>query len=286
MKKKIISLVLAAIMLISLSPRAAADSNSRVVVGADLSEEQIAQVYELFGVERGSVAELRMTNAEERAYLQGIVSEEQLGSYSISCVYFKLLPEGSGLKVSCRNVTWCTEEMYVNALATAGITDAEIIVAAPFEVSGTAALAGIYKAYEDISGVSLDSEQMDAGSKELAVTGGLADEIGSSDAAGIVDEVKGKLNDTASMSDEELHDEIAEVASRYGVTLTEYQIGQIAELCRAYEKIDVDAMIERVEKAKETMEQISEAKEKTVSFFQWLRNAYIAVRDFFKSLSE
>lgn len=273
-------------MLLALAPCASADSNSRTVIGADLNEDQIKQVYELFGVERGSVAELRMTNAEERAYLEGVVAEEQLGSYSISCVYFKLLPEGSGLTVSCRNTTWCTEEMYVGALATAGITDAEIIVAAPFEVSGTAALAGIYKAYEDISGTKLDADEMSAGSKELAVTGSLGDEIGSSDAAEIVGDVKDMLGDTASMSDEQLRREIAGVASRYGVTLTEYQIGQILELCRTFEKLDVDALMERVEKAKETIEDISEAKDKAVGFFQWLKNAYIAVRDFFRSLSE
>ncbi len=44
--------------------------------------------------------------------------------------------------------------MYISALATAGITDARIIVASPFEVSGTAALTGVYKAYEDMTGKS------------------------------------------------------------------------------------------------------------------------------------
>ena len=38
--------------------------------------------------------------------------------------YVELLPEGSGLEVTAENVNWCTPEMYVSALATAGITDA------------------------------------------------------------------------------------------------------------------------------------------------------------------
>lgn len=72
-------------------------------------------------------------------------------------MYITILDDGSGLNVSTKNINWCTEQMYKNALTTAGITDADVKVTAPFEVSGTAALTGIYKAYEDITGNSLSS---------------------------------------------------------------------------------------------------------------------------------
>ena len=52
--------------------------------------------------------------------------------------------------------------MYKNALATAGVTDANIIVAGPFQLSGTAALVGIFKAYEEMTGDNLDEEVVDA----------------------------------------------------------------------------------------------------------------------------
>lgn len=42
--------------------------------------------------------------------------------------------------------------MYKNALTTAGITDADIIVAGPKPISGTAALVGIFEAYEAMTG--------------------------------------------------------------------------------------------------------------------------------------
>ena len=45
----------------------------RVVVGADLSEEQINSVYGSFGIQRGEVPELRLTNAEEHAALDGFL---------------------------------------------------------------------------------------------------------------------------------------------------------------------------------------------------------------------
>ena len=81
------------------------------------------------------------------------------------------MPQGSGLSVTVNNVSWCTPDMYRNAFTTAGITDARITVAAPFPVSGTAALAGIYKAYEDMTGQKLDTAVKDVGTQELTVTG-------------------------------------------------------------------------------------------------------------------
>ena len=130
--KKLISLLLAACLLCGAVPALALDAGeARAVIGADLTDEQIAAVYASFGVERGSVTELRVTNADERKYLEGYVDEALIGTHSISCVYIEVLDEGEGLEVSTSNVNWCSSEMYVSALATAGVSDARIIVAAP-----------------------------------------------------------------------------------------------------------------------------------------------------------
>ncbi len=151
--KKIISVLLAVLVMASLGTAAYADSyKSCTSIGADLNDEQVESVYSAFGITRGSGREIKVTNAEERQYLEGYVNESMIGTRSISCIYLNLTEAGSGMNITTSNITWCTPEMYVGALATAGITDAEIIVAAPFEVSGTAALTGIYKAYEELSG--------------------------------------------------------------------------------------------------------------------------------------
>ena len=155
--KRFLSTLLVLLMLLSFSiPSYALGNQSRAVIAADLTEEQIEQVYNFFGVKRGSVIELRVTNQEERQYLEGYVDSALIGTKSISSVYVELLPSGSGMNVTTSNISWCTPEMYMSALATVGITDAKIIVAAPFSVSGTAALTGVYKAYEDMTGKKLD----------------------------------------------------------------------------------------------------------------------------------
>ena len=140
--KRLLCIILAVLMFASLGAAAYADGDvqARAVIGANLDENQIAAVYQLFNVKRGDVKEMTVTNAEEREYLEGYVDESLIGTRSISCVYVELLAEGAGMDVTTSNITWCTPEMYISALATAGITDARVVVAAPFEVSGTAAL--------------------------------------------------------------------------------------------------------------------------------------------------
>ena len=214
--KKLLSIFLAACLLTPATGAFAdVETEARAVIGADLTEQNIADVYAAFGISRGSVAELEVTNADEREYLTGYVDDSLIGTRAISCVYIELMPEGSGLDVTTSNISWCKPEMYVSALATAGITDARVIVAAPFEVSGTAALTGVYLAYEDITGETLDETAKLVGTQELTMTAELADQIGSFDSVEIVNELKLILDETQNMTDDELRAQIEEIASQY-----------------------------------------------------------------------
>lgn len=250
---------------------------SRAVIGADLTEDEIAQVYKEFGIERGSVTELSVTNAEEREYLDGLVEDSLIGSKSISCIYIDALGEGDGLDVSVKNITWCTADMYMNAMVTAGITDAKVIVAAPFQVSGTAALTGIYKAYEDITGKKLDDDAKLVGTQELTITAELADEIGSADSTAIVNELKLILDQTKDMTDDEVRQEIIKIAQEYDVTLTDSQIDSLISLCRSMEKLDIDALKQKVEDVQQYLKDIVE---KHGEVKQFLSNVADTVTEF------
>ena len=124
MMKKTIAAVLTLLLCFMILPSAAfadeegdavltpADSGEvRVTIGANLDEAQVAQIYKDFGIERGSVTEITVTNADERAYLEGIAPERKIGSVALSCIYIKTLEEGEGLKISTNHINWCTSEM-------------------------------------------------------------------------------------------------------------------------------------------------------------------------------
>ena len=285
--KKLITILLIIVMAVGMIvPSYAENIQSRAVIGADLTDDQIAAVYNAFGIKRGDAIELRVTNGEERQWLQGYVDESLIGTRSISCVYVELLPEGSGMDVTTSNITWCTGEMYISALATAGITDARIIVASPFEVSGTAALTGVYKAYEDMTGKKLDDLAKLVSTQELTITGELANEIGSMDSTSIVNDLKLMLDETQKMTDDEIRAEIIDIAGRYNVSLTNTQIQQLIDLCRSLEGLDADSLKARVEEVQGTLQKVSDAKTKVVGFVETVKKVVTSVSSFFDRIKD
>ena len=169
--------------------------------------------------------------------------------------------------------------MYTNVLNTIGITDAMVIVAAPTPVSGTAALTGVYKAYESLTGQTLSEYLKNAGIEELITTGQLAELIGSDDATAIITELKLILDETKDMSDEEVEQKIREIADEYGVAFTDNQIKQIRILSRTLEGLDVEQIRDRV---------LSLAKATTTwgKFAQTVSNAIESIGNFFRDVAE
>lgn len=284
--KKVVSVILAAVLLTSVCAAFAIEKGeSRAVIGADISAEQKAAVYSSFGVEQGAVSELTVTNAEERSYLDGLVDPSIIGTRSISCVYIEILGEGDGLEVSTSNISWCTKDMYINALVTAGIDDAKVIVTSPISgISGTAALTGIYKAYEDITGQQLDEVAKLAGTQELVITAELADEIGSYDAVLIVNELKLILDQTVNMTDDEVRAEIEYVADQYDITVSEGQKDQLVKLCRSLEKLNPEQLKEKVESVQNTLKKLASAKETAANVSESVKKFFDAVSNFFAKL--
>jgi uncharacterized protein YpuA (DUF1002 family) len=287
MKKRIMGLFLAVLLgLSAFVPSALAidAGQSRVTIGANLDETQRAQIYKDFGIEEGDVTELKVTNAEERAYLEGLVSENKIGSVALSCVYIKTLDEGEGLHITTNNINWCSKEMYINALTTAGITDAEVKISAPFEVSGTAALTGLYKAYEDITGEQLDMTAKSVAAEEIVITGNLAEMLGDVDATELVNQLKLILEQTKGMSDDEVRSEIKTVAANINVQVTDAQIEQLLKLCRSLEKLDASELAEKVNSITKTIENANKV-EKTVSkVVEDVKTFFASVGIFFSKL--
>lgn len=125
----------------------AAPGDVIITLGQDLTSSQKQQV--LNDLDAPSNAQtVTVTNQEEHEYLGDFIPKATIGSRAISSSSITLGSKDSGLSVSTQNINGITDDMYINALMTAGVKDAKIQITAPFEVSGTAALTGIMKAYE------------------------------------------------------------------------------------------------------------------------------------------
>lgn len=201
-----------------------------VALGADLSEEQKAVVLSLMGVTDLSNAEVCVvTNADEHKYLDNYFDSSVIGTRSLSSVCIREAEKGSGINVTTYNISTCTAAMYENALETAGVEDADIIVAAPTSISGTSALVGVSKAL-GAKGVKLDMDKLDAAINELAVTGSITS-IDPDLAAELIGAVKDTLIAGGYTDEASISGLVDELCAKYQVTLTDDEKKQIVSFC-------------------------------------------------------
>jgi uncharacterized protein YpuA (DUF1002 family) len=241
MKKKILS-VMASVVLLAVPAKADA-VKPFIAFGANLTKSQKNTVMEQMGITSDELADyetIQVTNAEEHEYLDKYLDTSVIGTRALSSVKIEEADAGSGISVETHNISYCTEEMYTNALVTAGISDAAVVVAAPFEISGTAALVGAMKAYGTMTGDEIDSESADAATNELVLTGELGESLGSDNAAEMVALLKNKVLSGDLSSEEDIMDAIEEAADELDIQLTEEQKQQLLELMDKINDLDLD----------------------------------------------
>ena len=228
-KKKVSSLLVAMAIAASSIIPSFADGARVVTIGVNNTTEQRQKILNYFGVNENEVVVLEVNNKEEREYLGGIATEAQLGTKTYSCAYVEPTNSG-GINVKTANITWVTSSMVASTLSTAGMTNANAVIAAVFPVSGTGALTGVMKAFEDASGEKLDEDKKELASEELIITGDLGDEIGQDKATGVVNDVKAEVIKNGTSDVTQIADIINNVTNNYNVTLTDAQVKQITDL--------------------------------------------------------
>lgn len=170
------SMSLLTLLSVAQSGTVYADSTPIVTIGANLDDGQRQSVLDFFGVDENSVQIIEINNEMEREYLEGILPDSVIGTRTISCSYTMPTTSG-GIQVKTANLNVVTDGMLANALLTSGIENCQVVATAPFEVSGTGALTGVFKAYETSSETKLDEDKKQLATEELVITGDLISEI-------------------------------------------------------------------------------------------------------------
>ena len=233
--------------------------------GSSLNQREEAALRDYFGVSDEMEA-IYVDN--ETAIKQLGLAPDALDDYKggwYSSAYVKLTDQG-GINVSSKNVSLVTNEMFANALITSGILNCEVIVSAPFMVTGESALAGILAGAEEIMGESLSEENKVVAKEEIDTTLEIADEIlnnpdneinSSSDsstvASGIINDIKQQVIKDSPNSTQ-IEQIIVNVTNNYGVDLSEESTERIANLMEDVNKLDID-----YKDIKETMKNIGDS---------------------------
>ncbi|MGL4742748.1 MAG: DUF1002 domain-containing protein [Sarcina sp.] len=239
-KRNLTAFALCGVLLIGGVAPAFADGANVVTLGANLTEAQKQTVLKYFDVKENEAVILEVNNQEERKYLEGVASEAQIGTRTFSCAYVEPTTKGKGIKVKTVNLTYVTSAMIASTLATCGITDANVIAMSPMPVSGTGALTGVMKAFEDATGEKLDEEKKEIATEELVITGDLADTIGPDKATGVVNDIKTQIIKENTKDTIQIAETIVNITNNYNVTLTAGQKTNLENLMQKIAEKDYD----------------------------------------------
>ena len=265
-----------------------------LALGADLNDSQRATILSIMGIDAANLSDydvVYVTNAEEHQYLDSYISSSQIGTRSLSSVVIVQRDKGSGLNISTTNINYCTVGMYKNALTTAGVTDADIIVAGPTPISGTAALVGVLKAYQEMTGKEISDSVVDTALNELVLTGQLEESLkGVSDAE--VEEfiayIKALIAKDDLTDDEGINGAIDEACEKYGVTLSDDERQQIVDLVKKINSlgIDLNGLVDYAESLYNSFKNgdSSSSGDIAAAVGGFFKSVFSSVGDFFKKL--
>lgn len=268
------------------------DDKPYLALGADLSDDQKNTVLSLMGIDPANLANYNVTyvtNAQEHQYLDSYVDSSKIGSKSWSSVVIVKRKKGNGLNISTNNITYCTVGMYKNALTTAGITDADIIVAGPKPISGTAALVGIFEAYEAMTGEAVRDNVVDAALNELVVTGELEASI-----QGLTDQeveefiayIKSLIAEKGLTDEKSINEAIDEACDKYGVTLSDDERQKIVDLLLKITSlgIDLSGLVDYAASLYNSFKNGGSSSGIMASIGNFFGNIFSAIGEFFKNL--
>lgn len=255
--KKLISCIL--VLLLLSTAALAVPGDSCVVLGEELTLGETDGIFSALGVERGTAMELTLSKAEADAYFADVPDKA-----SSVGVLVRIRSGGEGLSLSLSNITGA-ETAIAAALTAAGVTDAEIVAAAPEETSALAVLPAVYKAYETLTCVALDAEAKEAAAAALREADELSGEIDPSKLEELLGTMTDFFDELSALSDDELCERIRFLAAERGITLNDAQTQQLADLFRKIQSLGGSGLAERMQDLPETVEKIRETGENALS---------------------
>lgn len=215
-----------------------------VALGADLNATQRQTVLSLMNLTEEKLANctvVYVTNAEEHEHLDKYLGKDIIGHNSLSSVLVRPATTGHGVTVNTQNINFCTAAMYQNALITAGVTDADVLVVGPSPISGTAALIGALKAYSQMSGEQVDTKALDVALDEIVTTGEVKDAIGDDEVASeLISYVKAQVAANDLDTEEEIEAAVRQGDKEFNANLSDEEIKQIVDVMLRIKEMGID----------------------------------------------
>ncbi len=251
-----------------------------VVYGGTLNDDQKQEVRNLLNVKNPEmVEEITVTGEDLVKYIDG----EDRNARMFSSAKITRKEKGEGLiidRATPENITQVTDDMYANALLTAGIEDAEVIIVSPVKVSGHSALVGIYKAYE-VSGEELNKDRMEVANEELNIATKLAEEEGmdSEKVSELLTEIKKQIAEQKPATREDVERIVEEQLAKLKIELSDEDRQLLIDLFEKMRSLNIN-----FDNVKQQLEDISKDIKNRIGEVVGDEGFWQGVADFFRDL--
>lgn len=235
--KKFFKVALLSLLLI-LPTSVFAKEKEIVTLGKDLTSTQREEILRELNLSDDAKI-IEVTNKEEYEYLGDVLSSREIGNKAISSAIVKYTGKGINVELS-PNIVGVSENSYRNAMTTAGVENAYVYVTAPGRVTGTAALTGILKSYEEVTGEKIPENVKKVANEEVVVQTQLAKDVGDEKTNDVINVVKSEMASKMPQSKEEVRAIIDSVDSQYNIGLSESSKEGLTTLFNNMKNADID----------------------------------------------
>jgi len=223
----------------------AAENDTIISIGESNNDAQRQELLSYFDVDSDAKVEVVTVDDTREAMLEVIPDFSISSAYSSTALTCREL--GEGLDVSTINITEITPAIYAMALVTAGIGDANLIVAAPADkaAGGMTALTGIFQAWDKMSCDSAQTspKRQELALRELALTVEIANSLGvplTGSTGYFVIEVQRNIVVKGASTRDEIIAEIANQEALFPITLPAPQREKLVDLMVDLIEQDID----------------------------------------------
>lgn len=251
-----------------------------VVYGEALTDAQKAEVKELLEVDQHEqVDEFTVNGRDLTNYIGGNPNSNMYSSVKIIHQ-----DNGQGLNIEIvtpENITQVSKEMYTNALLTAGVENADVLVASSVKVSGHSALTGIYKAY-DAKGVKLDEGRMQVASEELDIATDIAEEQGIDQAkiSELLTEIKKAIAEQNPATKEEVEQIVKEQLQALNIELSPEDRQRLADLFDRMRNLNID-----FDQVRNQLNDLTSGLQELINDDGFWNKLVSGIQDFFRALA-
>lgn len=184
-----------------------------------------------------------ITASEVNEISKGITGRTYSSRQIFSCAMVDL-DYSQGIKIIVDNskIKVVTPKMYANALKSSGIENGYVVVTAPVQSSGEAALAGVLKSYEIAVGTSIPDSAKKAATEELYTETKIANQTGQdpNKIADLFEQVKNEVQKQNLQDPAQIKIIVINVANNLNINISDQQAQQIANTIANSQKVQGD----------------------------------------------